>query len=50
MLDFTQGWVWFVAGFSATLVVVLLLVGTAVAARSAERRQQRGSRRPGPRS
>jgi hypothetical protein len=41
MLDYTEGWAWFVSGATATLVVVLLLVLTAWAAG----RSQRGGRR-----
>ena len=38
MLDFGQGWTWFVAGFSTTLgVTVLLVLAVAFAKRSESR-------------
>lgn len=42
MLDFGEGWSWFVAGFSATVgVTVLLLLVVAVAKRSHSRHTRR---------
>jgi hypothetical protein len=38
MLDFTEGWSWFIAGLGTTLFFVLLLVVFAVFARRAEHR------------
>ena len=38
MVDFTQGWVWFVCGLGVTVLTALVLVGVVLVARHAEAR------------
>lgn len=38
MLDFTEGWAWFVAGLSATVAIVLFLLAIVGLARRSQER------------
>jgi hypothetical protein len=44
MLDFTEGWAWFVAGFGTTAAVALLLVALAAGDRVVARLRVRRRR------
>jgi hypothetical protein len=46
MLDFSQGWAWFVAGASVTLLVVLVLLLTVAVAQRSEQVAARSDRLP----
>lgn len=46
MLDFTEGWVWFVTGLAATLVASLAALCVVLAARIAEGRRRARPTRP----
>lgn len=44
MLDFSQGWVWFVGGLAITALAGLFVVSVVLAARHAEARAARRAR------